>query len=107
MGLLIAISIHPEFAVAYWYIILALMVPVVYFFATMTSISSSNPFKNIGEKNDKPNYSNRSIDDLYNYSKASKEAELNALLEKVKKIGVENLSAYEKRRLEDLSKELH
>ena len=106
MGLLIAMLIKPENIGEYGLIIVGLMLPVAYYIFTLfqTQDVLSN-FTRL-DKGEKSNYSNRSIDDLYNYSKVKKEAELNALLEKVNKIGLDNLTKYERDRLEDLSKEL-
>lgn len=42
-------------------------------------------------------------DDKYNISKVEKEKELNRLLEKINKKGLQNLSAAEKKRLKELS----
>lgn len=106
MGLLIAMLIKPENIAEYGLIIIGLMLPVVYYIFTIfqTQDVLSN-FTRL-DKGEKSNYSNRSIDDLYNYSKVKKEAELNALLEKVNKTGLDNLTNYERDRLEVLSREL-
>lgn len=44
------------------------------------------------------------LDDKFNASKKEKEEELNRLLDKVNKKGLDNLSNKDKRRLEELSK---
>ena len=44
------------------------------------------------------------IDDRYNATKKEKEKELNALLEKINKKGINQLTTLEKKRLEELSK---
>lgn len=106
MGLLIAMLIKPENIAEYGLIIVGLMLPVAYYIFTLfqTPDILSN-FTRL-DKGEKANYSDRSIDDLYNYSKVKKEAELNALLEKVKKSGLDNLTTYERDRLDVLSREL-
>lgn len=106
MGLLIAMLIKPENIGEYGLIIVGLMLPVAYYIFTLfqTQDVLSN-FTRL-DKGEKANFSKRSIDDLYNYSKVKKEAELNALLEKVNKSGLDNLTKYERDRLEDLSREL-
>ncbi|WP_378177353.1 DUF6576 domain-containing protein [Aquimarina sp. SS2-1] len=44
------------------------------------------------------------VDDRYNVTKVEKEKELNRLLEKINKEGINKLSASEKEKLEELSK---
>ncbi|MHA7058325.1 DUF6576 domain-containing protein [Aquimarina sp. M1] len=44
------------------------------------------------------------VDDRYNISKIEKEKELNRLLDKINKQGIDKLSTLEKERLEELSK---
>ncbi|WP_378295069.1 DUF6576 domain-containing protein [Aquimarina rubra] len=44
------------------------------------------------------------VDDRYNVTKVEKEKELNRLLEKINKEGINNLSASEKEKLKELSK---
>lgn len=44
------------------------------------------------------------IDDKYNIEKVKKEKELNTLLDKISKKGIESLSEKEKKKLNDLSK---
>ena len=56
----------------------------------------TNPFSE-GEKR-------MTIDDKYNSKKVAKEKEINKLLEKINKMGYENLSTKEKNRLTELSK---
>lgn len=105
-GLVIAMLIKPDNILEYSYIILAMMLPIVYYLFTLfQSQDILSNFKRF-DQGENRNYSNRSIDDLYNYSKSKKEAELNQLLEKVNKKGINSLSKYEKDRLDDLSQEL-
>ncbi len=105
-GLIIAFILSPENAFQNWKIILAMMAPVVYYIFTMfqTQDILSN-FKRI-DKGEVGNYSNRSIDDLYNEGRTLQIRELNELLEKVKENGLDSLSKNEKDRLDFLSQEL-
>lgn len=106
MGLFIAMLIKPENITEYGMIIGAMMLPIAYYIFTLFQTEDVlSGFKRF-DKNESGNYSNRSIDDLYNYSTAKKKAELNELLEKVNKNGIDSLSKYQRDRLEDLSKEL-
>lgn len=102
-GLLIAIILKPSYLIQNWWVVLAMLVPVIYFFTQMTSLFSLKQSK---KQNESFNYSKRKIEDLYHYSKAKKKEELDTLLDKVGEKGVKNLSAYEKKRLKDLSQEL-
>lgn len=107
-GLLIAFLIKPEIAYENWMIILAMMAPIAYFlFDVFKGGSGGNLLKNFKRlDNEKSNYSNRSVDDLYNFDQTKKIRELNELLEKVNEKGLINLSDAEKSRLDTLSKEL-
>ena len=105
-GLVVAFCIEPSTGIENWWIILAMMAPIAYFLLTMNNSKDLlSKFKRF-DNDSSSNYSNRKIDDLYNYSKSKKEAELNELLEKVNKKGIDHLSSYEKERLDDLSQEL-
>lgn len=107
-GLLIAFLIKPEIAFDNWMIIIAMSAPILYFLFDIFKGGSGNDllsnFKRLD--NEKSNYSNRSVDDLYNYNHTKKIRELNELLEKVDKKGLQNLSVSEKKRLDELSKDL-
>ena len=104
-GLLIAMILKPEFAIENWLIILAMMAPIVYFLFDVFSKSKGFSISKILNK-DKSNYSNRSVDDLYNFNRSNKIKELNNLLEKVNEKGIESLTLTEKERLNFLSKDL-
>ena len=108
IGLLIAFMIKPEDAFKNWIIIVAMMAPIVYFlFDVFKGTKGENllsSFKRLNKGGSK--YSNRSVDDLYNYDRTKQIRELNELLEKVDEKGLINLSDSEKKRLDNLSKEL-
>lgn len=81
-----------------------IIIPVlilVYILILKTNIFSLDKKSNTYYKKDKKYYS---IEDKYNTVKIEKERELNQLLEKINKKGINNLSAKEKRRLDELSK---
>ncbi|UOX33556.1 hypothetical protein LXD69_16170 [Flavobacterium sediminilitoris] len=81
-----------------------IIIPVlilVYILIIKTNIFSLDKKSNAYYKKDKKYYS---IEDKYNTVKIEKERELNQLLEKINKKGINNLSAKEKRRLDELSK---
>lgn len=107
-GLLIAFFIKPEIAFENWMIILAMMAPIAYFLFDIFRGSNGSDllssFKRLDKEGSK--YSNRSVDDLYNYNHTKKIREMNELLEKVNEKGLNSLSVSEKNRLDDLSKDL-
>lgn len=81
-----------------------IIIPVlilVYILILKTNIFSLDKKSNAYYKKDKKYYS---IEDKYNTVKIEKERELNQLLEKINKKGINNLSVKEKRRLDELSK---
>lgn len=78
-------------------IFLTLLIVLLYFVVKKQGVPSiSNPFV----KEEKLT----NIEDRYNSKKVKEENELNALLEKINKIGYDKLSKTEKNRLEELSK---
>lgn len=79
---------HVKFKSMTYILIFILLIVVIGYF--------SNSFTN----NSKPNHT---IDTKYNTVKREKEAELNKLLEKIHKKGMENLSDKERERLKELS----
>lgn len=78
------------------YVLIGLMVVVVVYFLRNTF------FKNTNKKVKVNGY--ETLDDKFNASKREKEEELNLLLEKVSKKGLNNLSHKDRSRLEELSK---
>jgi membrane associated rhomboid family serine protease len=107
-GLLIAFLIKPAIAFENWLIILAMMAPIVYFLFDIFKGGGGpnvlSKFKRLDKNANK--YSNRSVDDLYNYDRRNQIRELNELLEKVDEKGLQNISVSDKKKLDELGKAL-
>ncbi len=102
-GLVIVYMLKPEYLMKNWVYLIGLLLPISYYVFTFLK---SNKISLKANKERKPNYSNRSIDDLYNFNRTKKIRELNEILEKVDKYGLDSLSKAESVRLDELSKEL-
>lgn len=101
-GLLIAAAFRPDLAMEHWWLtIILLLIPMILFFVRPKSNNSGYQFTIL---NDNVKQTKRSVDDLYYNKEFEREKELNALLDKVNEYGIESLNAFEKRRLEELSK---
>ena len=99
-GLLIALIISPQSLFTNYLPILAILIPTVLFLILYMLKPSilflENPFKRKKGVYD--------IDDQYNLAKANKQRELDYLLDKINRDGIDSLSESQKARLEELSK---
>jgi len=99
-GLLIALIISPQSLFTNYLPILAILIPTVLFLILYMLKPSilflENPFKR-----EKGVYD---IDDQYNLAKANRQRELDYLLDKINRDGIDSLSESQKARLEELSK---
>lgn len=101
-GVLLALMFEPSLALKNWWLtVILLLIPVLLFVFKPKSVSSGFNFKIL---NDDVKRTKRSVDDLYYNEQFEKEKELDRLLEKVGKDGVNSLSMNERKRLEELSK---
>lgn len=69
---------------------------VIYFIIGKPKIFSSNSSSDLGEKY-------HTLEDKYNTQRRERELELDGLLDKIAKKGIESLSSREKQRLDELS----
>lgn len=100
VGLLIAICLYPNILTINYIPILLILIPSLIFIILILRnphlLLVPNPFsKQKGV---------RTIEDKYNLNRAEKQNELDSLLDKISKKGIENLSEKEKIRLDELSK---
>ena len=100
MGLLIALAFSPSAILDNYIAILLMAVPSMAFLIYIILKPETLIIGN--SKKEKNQYWD--IEEKYHYERKFKEKELNALLEKISKKGINSLSAKEKARLEELSK---
>lgn len=106
VGLFIAIFFEPKVLVENTFPILIAAIPSIIILVLLSRgvnlnrISSFND--KIIKKRNKPKYFD--VDDYYRARKKEREIELNQLLEKVAKTGIDSLTKNEKNKLDDLSK---
>lgn len=104
-GVVLAILFDFNAAMANWWLTLLLLaIPAIIFFINPNKRKSSSTFKIYNED---VKQTKRSVDDLYYNKEFEKEKELDALLDKVGKDGLGSLSYSERKRLDELSKELN
>lgn len=60
-------------------------------------------YRNLSNSTGTPTSEHLSMDERYNYEKAQKQKEIDALLDKINKKGMEGLSEQEKQRLDELT----
>ncbi|MCB9262913.1 MAG: rhomboid family intramembrane serine protease [Flavobacteriales bacterium] len=100
IGMLISILLYPQSVTVNYLPILATAIPTVIFIYLILYkphvLNIENPYK-LEQRN------HLTLDDRYNERRAERQKELNELLEKVKRHGLDSLSEYERKRLEDLS----
>lgn len=114
-GLLLAIALEPSILVAHSFFIFIMLVPTLGFLYMVVRrpemLYIDNFFKNEIEhfrnRQGKQRSSNRSRSSAYTHHKVQTESEeLDALLDKVNRKGLDSLTEVEKRRLEELSRKL-
>lgn len=98
-GLLLAMAMQPEFIMVNALPIACILIPSIFFILMMVYkpnwLLVDNPFKT--------SQKSYTIEDKYNAKRRANELELDGLLEKIHKKGLNGLSAKEKQRLKDLS----
>jgi membrane associated rhomboid family serine protease len=101
-GIIVGLMIVPQAIFINYFPILAIMVPSILFlilYAYKPSILMvENPFKRT------PSNDRMDIDERYNLAKANRKRELNYLLDKINKSGMDSLTTSQKERLKELSK---
>ena len=103
-GVVMAIIFSPNLLMENWWLTATLLIiPLIIFFVKPKSGGGGYQFTVLND-DAKVKRTKRSVDDLYYNKEFEREKELNALLERVSKHGVESLSRREKQRLEELSK---
>jgi membrane associated rhomboid family serine protease len=102
-GVLMALAFKPSLAMENWWLTAALLIiPMIIFFIKPKGESGGYQFNVLNDNKDVKR-TKRSLDDLYYNKEFEKEKELNSLLDKVNKIGSDNLTNWEKKRLKELS----
>lgn len=101
VGMLVAILIYPDALVQNYIPILVVLVPSVVFIYLVITKPQLLLVDNFYFKTHKKNYT---IDHRYNEQKVNSQKELDLLLDKINKKGIDSLTAKEKRKLEELSK---
>lgn len=100
VGLLVAIILNPDILITNYFPIILILVPSLTFLYLVIRrphlLIIPNPFSK--SKNA------FTVDDQYNFNKASKQTELDELLDKISKKGYDKLSQKEKDKLNELSK---
>lgn len=104
-GVVLAVLFDFNAAMANWWLsLLLLAIPALIFFINPNKRKTASSFK---VYNDEVKHTKRSVDDLYYNKEFEMEKELDALLDKVGKRGVEGLSYSERKRLDELSKQMN
>jgi membrane associated rhomboid family serine protease len=101
IGMLIAIAMYPSSLLDNYWAILIILIPAIAF---MYIIIRQPHMLMVDNLFFKQHYKNYTLDDRYNVSQKNKEEELDKLLEKINKKGMNSLSKKEKDRLKELSR---
>jgi hypothetical protein len=99
--MVVAIVFEPNSLQTNYLPILAILVPSIVFMYLILTRPQVLLIDNFFFQQQNKNYT---IEDKYNAGKADKQTELNSLLDKIRKKGMNSLSVKEKSRLDELSK---
>jgi len=100
IGMIIAIIIHPSALVANYIPILLVTIPSIFFIIFILKRPHALLIQNLFYKT----HQNYTVDDRYNIHKRNRQEEIDRILEKIHKKGMNSLTKQEKRALKEFSK---
>ena len=101
MGMLIAILIRPSSLIENYLTILLISIPTIFFILLIIKKPELLLIDNYFLKTHNKHYN---IDHKYNEEKVNKQKEIDKLLDKISRKGIESLSSKEKQKLDEYSK---
>lgn len=108
VGMLIAIILKPSALTANLWIILLLGLPIIYFIILIIrrpEVLLVDNFSLFPSRNPKTSTRNYDIDQEWNAKQANKQKEIDKLLDKIRRKGIDSLTTEERKTLEDYSNE--